>query len=150
MTTYTELTYQLVFGGKSHHKFIPEDHQEELFSYLGGALKSLDCMPLIQGGHIDHVHLVFQPSVKISLSKIVQEVKKASNSFLKSRLNDFPDFDSWQVGYGGFSYRKAEREKLINYVKGQKEHHKKVSFEEEYIRLLMEYGIDFDPKYLFI
>lgn len=149
MSTYTDLTFQVVFGGKYRQKFIPVEYQDDLFQYFGGILKKLDCVPIIQGGHIDHVHLVFSPSRKFSLSKIVQEVKKSSNKFLKFHYHKFPDFTSWQVGYGGFSYSRNERQRLINYVSNQQNHHRIVSFKEEYIGLLEEFGIEYDPKYLF-
>jgi REP element-mobilizing transposase RayT len=149
MSTYTDLTFQVVFGGKYRQKFIPQAHQDELFKYLGGTLRKLDCIPLVQGGHVDHVHLVFSPSRKYSLSKIVQEVKKSSNKFLKEHHNDFPYFTSWQVGYGGFSYSRNARNSLVNYVLNQANHHRKVTFEEEYISLLEESGIEYNPKYLF-
>lgn len=109
----------------------------------------MDCLPIIQGGHLDHVHLIFSPSRKFSLSKIVQEVKKSSIKFLKNHKLEFPNFTSWQVGYGGFSYSRNERERLINYVLNQQNHHRIVSFKEEYIGFLEEFGIEYDPKYLF-
>jgi REP element-mobilizing transposase RayT len=149
MSTYTDLTFQVVFGGKYRQKFISLEYQDKLFKYLGGTLRNLDCFPIIQGGHLDHVHLIFSPSRKFSLSKIVQEVKKSSNKFLKNHKLEFPNFTSWQVGYGGFSYSRNERERLINYVLNQHNHHRIVSFEEEYIAFLEEFGIEYDPKYLF-
>ena len=98
---------------------------------------------------MDHIHLIFSPSRKLPLSKIIQEVKKSSHKFLKARPEAFPDFQRWQVGYAGFSYHKNQREILINYVKRQKQHHKKVTFKDEYIKLLKEYGVEYCLKYLF-
>lgn len=150
MSTFTEITYQVVFGAKYRIKFLNEAHQEKLFSYIGGKLKEMDCIPFIQGGHEDHIHMIFSLSRKYALSKVVQEVKKSSNSFLKEKEDLFPNFKAWQVGYGGFTYSKSKREYLINYVRNQKNHHKNITFMEEYVNLLLKHGIKFEEKYLFI
>ena len=150
MSTYTEIMYQVVFGGKYHIPFIPEKHQDELFAYISGILKNMECFPIIQGGHYDHLHLVFSLSRKLPLSKVVQEVKKSTHIFMEERKTLFPYFDSWQVGYGGFSYSISDREKIIRYVLNQKDHHKTVTFRDEFIRLLEEHGIEYDKRYLFV
>ena len=149
MGTFTNLNYQVVFGGKDHIKFLNEEYQDELFAYFGGILKNMGCKPHIVGGHEDHVHLVFSASGKYSIGRIVQDLKTSSNSFIKKKPYLCQDFSSWQVGYGAFSYRISEVEKLIGYVKRQKEHHNNISFEEEYIALLAEHGIEFEHRFLF-
>lgn len=79
---------------------------------------------------------------------IVKDIKIAS--FLHIKENKiFPNFSGWQNGYGAFTYSLKEKERLINYVKNQEEHHKKTTFREEYISLLKEFEINFDEKYLF-
>lgn len=148
MSTYTQFTLQVVFGSMYRSKFLPRENEDLLFSYFGGILRKLDCYPLIQGWHLDHIHLVFAISRRYAISKIVQEVKKGSNKFIHERADLFPGFKGWQDGYGGFSYDKNGRDRLINYVRNQHIHHRDMSFEEEYIKLLEEHGINYDPKYL--
>jgi putative transposase len=150
MGTFTQLNYQVVFGGKNHNKFLLDQSQDNLFAYIGGILKNLGCIPHIVGGHQDHIHLVYTATGKYSVGKIVQEVKTSSHAFIKNRQELFPEYHSWQIGYGAFSYRKDELEKLIEYVRRQKVHHQSLSFKEEYIQLLKEHGIEFELKYLFI
>lgn len=150
MGTFTQLTYQIVFGVKYRRKFLRENSQDQLFSYLAGILKNLGCMPYIVGGHVDHLHIVYSATGKYSVGKIVQEMKTSSNTFMRNQPELFPNFQRWQVGYGAFSYRKDERNKLINYVKKQKSHHESLSFEQEYIQLLEEHGVDYEVSYLFI
>ena len=83
----------------------------------------------------------------IDLSDFVKEVKTALMGWIKE--NDvFPGFSHWQDGYGAFTHSHAEKDRLIEYVKNQEEHHKKVSFEEELRRLLQEAGIEFDERFL--
>jgi REP element-mobilizing transposase RayT len=102
MSTFTQLTYQVVFGGKNHNIFLPENTQDQLFAYMGGILKNLGCMPYTIGGHLDHVHMVYSATGKYSVGKIVQEIKTSTNIFMHDRHELFPDFTCWQVGYGGF------------------------------------------------
>jgi hypothetical protein len=78
----------------------------------------------------------------------VKDIKLAVSDLIKEE-KIFPQFTGWQEGYGGFTYSISAKDNLIEYVKNQKEHHKKVSFREEYISLLKEHGIEFDEKYLF-
>jgi len=148
MKTYTQFTFQVVFSSKYRRPFLHEGNEDALFSYLGGILHRMDCHPFIQGGHVNHIHLIFELSRQHAISKVVQEVKKGSNRFMKENWNRFPDFPGWQVGYGGFTYSKDARPNLINYVKNQHNHHRKITFLDEYIKLLEEHGIDYDPKYL--
>ena len=150
MGTFTQLTYQIVFGGKYRSKFLQENAQDQLFAYIGGILKNMGCIPYIVGGHIDHLHLVFSATGKYYIGKIVQNIKISSNAFMHDRTELFPDLINWQVGYGAFSYQRSKLNVLIEYVKTQKFHHETVSFKEEYIQLLEENGIEYDEKYLFI
>jgi hypothetical protein len=78
---------------------------------------------------------------------LVKDIKLASSGYIKSH-NLFPDFKGWQNAYGGFSYSFNDKDKLIEYVKNQEEHHKIVTFRDELIELLKEHGIEFDEKYL--
>ena len=90
---------------------------------------------------ITHIH----PSV--ALASLVKDIKLASSEWIK-RKKTFPKFNGWQDGYGAFTYSIKEKERLIEYVKNQKEHHATKTFREEYIELLKEHGIEFDEKYL--
>jgi hypothetical protein len=84
----------------------------------------------------------------VALSTLVKDIKLGASDLIKKELI-FPNFRGWQDGYGGFTYSISSKDNLIEYVKNQKEHHKKVSFKEEYIGLLKEHGIEFDEKYWF-
>jgi putative transposase len=84
----------------------------------------------------------------VALSQLVKDIKLASSFYIKENKLFF-GFDGWQEGYGAFTYSLKEKERLINYVKNQEEHHKKTSFRDEYMSLLNEFEIDFEEKYLF-
>ena len=83
----------------------------------------------------------------VALADLVKDIKVASSKWIKKE-RIFPAFKAWQTGYGAFTYSIKEKDNLIEYIKNQKEHHKKISFKEELIILLKEHGIDFDEKYL--
>ena len=95
----------------------------------------------------DHIHILTHMHPTISVSALVKDIKLASSDFIKSE-GIFPNFKRWQDGYSAFSESIKAKTRLINYIKNQEVHHKKVTFLEEYQALLEEYEIKFDPKYL--
>jgi len=95
----------------------------------------------------DHIHIVTHIHPTIALAYLIKDIKIASSKYIKAE-NIFPNFNGWQDGYGAFTYSISAKDNLIEYVKNQKEHHRKVSFRDEYIGLLKEHRIEFDEKYL--
>jgi REP element-mobilizing transposase RayT len=121
--------------------------REEVHRYLGGILTQLDCQPLIIGGVEDHVHVLFAQSRTITVADIVKELKRGSSVWLKSNRPDLSNF-SWQGGYGVFSIGQSQVDDVHAYIAGQEEHHRKISFQDEYRRLLQRYEIAFDERYV--
>jgi REP element-mobilizing transposase RayT len=95
----------------------------------------------------DHIHILSDLHPSISLSDYVKDIKVASSTWMKGH-NKFPNFRGWQAGYGAFTYSIREKDILINYVRNQKEHHRSESSHDEYKRLVIENGIEFDERYL--
>jgi len=148
MSTYTQILYQIVFATKSHEACMIESGREKLYKYIWGILKNKQCHLYRIGGVEDHLHIITHIHPTIAIANLIKDMKLASSSFIKSQ-NIFPNFNGWQDGYGGFTYSISAKDNLVEYVKNQKDHHKKISFREEYINLLNEHGIEFDEKYLF-
>ena len=148
MSTYTQILYQIVFATKNHEKAMIESGQEKLYKYIWGILKNKKCHLYRIRGVEDHLHIITHIHPTVAIAYLVKDIKLAASSFIKSQ-NIFPNFNGWQDGYGGFTYAISAKDNLIEYVKKQKDHHKKVSFRDEYISLLKEHGIEFDEKYLF-
>ena len=121
--------------------------QVKLYKYIWGILKNKKCHLYRIGGVDDHLHIVTHIHPTIAPAYLVKDIKIASSEYIKTE-QIFPDFNGWQVGYGAFTYSISAKDNLIEYVKNQKEHHKKVSFRQEYIGLLEEHGIEFEEKYL--
>ena len=148
MSTFTQIIYQIVFSTKNRERTLTKNNRVELFNYIGGILKNKNCHLYRINGVEDHLHIVTHIHPTISLSSLVKDIKLASSSHIKEN-NLFEEFTSWQVGYGAFTYSIKEKDRLIEYVKNQEEHHKIITFREEYIELLLEQEIEFDEKYLF-
>ena len=137
----------ITFSTKNRYPFIDKSIQEELFSYLGGICKNLECNPLIVGGHQDHIHILCLLSRKIALMKLIEELKTHSSKWIKTKGQQYQKF-YWQNGYGGFSIHPAQIDVVKDYISTQNEHHKKKSFKDEYLAFLKEYNINYDERYV--
>ena len=148
MSTYTQILYQIVFSTKDWETTMIESGQERLYRFIWGILQKKNCHLYRINGVEDHLHIITHLHPTIAPALLVKDIKLASSDFIKEE-GIFPNFNGWQDGYGAFTYAISAKDNLIEYVKNQKEHHKKVSFRDEYISLLKEHGIEFDEKYLF-
>jgi len=144
---YTQILYQIVYSTKNRKPVLKEERQAELFKYLCGILKNKKCHVYIINGVEDHIHIVTHLHPTVALSSLIKDMKIASSKWIKEK-NIFSDFSGWQDKYGAFTYSIKDKDRLIEYVKNQKKHHKTKSFKEEFIELLNEHKIDFDEKYL--
>ncbi|MBI2281831.1 MAG: IS200/IS605 family transposase [Bacteroidetes bacterium] len=147
MSTYTQILYQIVFSTKNRECTLTKSHRDELFKYIWGVLKNKKCHLYRINGVEDHLHIVTHLHPSVSLSSLVKDIKVSSSLYIKEQ-NLFKKFTNWQDGYGAFTYSIKEKDRLIEYVKNQEEHHRIKTFKEEYIELLHEHGIEFDEKYL--
>jgi REP element-mobilizing transposase RayT len=147
MGTHHQIFYQIIFGTKYRKPTIVSAHDEELYKYIYGIIKNKKCKLYRINGIEDHIHIMSDLHPSASLSNYVKDIKVASSLWMK-QTGKFPAFEGWQDGYGAFTYSVHERDKIINYVKNQKEHHKTESFYDEFRRLLTENGIEFDENHL--
>ena len=147
MSTYTQILYQIVFSTKNRERTLLKENRDELFKYIWGVLKNKNCHLYRINGVEDHLHILTHLHPAVSLSSLVKDIKISSSLHIKKQTL-FKRFTSWQEGYGAFTYSIKEKDRLINYIKNQEEHHRKKTFKEEYIALLREHEIDFDEKYL--
>lgn len=137
----------LVFSTKHRQPMILDLIREELYGYLGGICKKLDCNPIQVGGYNDHVHILCLLSKKIPLMDLVEKVKANSSKWIKTKGTDFENF-YWQNGYGAFSVNPSEIEVVKNYILNQEEHHRKKSFQEEFMAFLKKYNVEYDERYV--
>ena len=124
-----------------------KDTRPELFKFIWGLLQKKHCHLYRINGVEDHLHIVTHVHQTIAIADLVKDIKLASSEHIKS-VGLFKHFSYWQEGYGAFTYSIKEKQRLIEYVKNQEEHHKKITYQDEYIALLKEHEIEFDEKYL--
>ena len=147
MSTYTQILYQIVFGTKNRERTLTISKRQELYKYIWGILKNKKCHLYRINGVEDHLHIVTHIHPTVSLASLIKDIKIASSDYIKKN-GIFLKFGGWQDGYGAFTYSINEKNRLIEYVKNQEEHHKRITSKDELIRLLNEHGIEFDEKYL--
>jgi REP element-mobilizing transposase RayT len=143
-----KILLHLVFSTKDRKPFLRDQPlRDELHRYLGGILTNLECQPLIIGGVEDHVHLLSAHPRTATVADVVKELKRGSTVWLKTKSPVLSEF-AWQNGYGVFSIGQSQVEDVRAYIAGQEEHHRKISFQEEFRRLLERYEIAFDERYV--
>jgi putative transposase len=143
----SSVTIHLVFSTKNHRPFIVGPAAAEIHPYLMGILNNLGCPSIRIGGVADHVHLLFRLSRTRTIAEVVDIVKSNSSKWIKTKGSRYSTFQ-WQLGYGAFSIGKSETDLLVRYIENQPEHHKKLTWQEEYRRLLERYRIPFDERYV--
>ena len=146
--TFSQIYIQIVFAVKGRDNLIATEWEEELYKYITGIVQKKEQKMLAINGMPDHIHFLIGMKPVCCLSDLVREIKKSSNDFIKEKKFVKHQFN-WQEGYGAFSYSHSQFSNVISYIMNQKEHHKKMSFKDEYISLLKAFDITFDEKYLF-
>ena len=137
----------LVFSTKNREPFITAEVESELHSYMAKIFRELKSTSLAIDGTNDHVHVLFSLARVITIADLVEEVKTSSSKWIKTKGREFRNFH-WQRGYGAFSIGQSNVTALKHYIRSQKEHHQRVTFQDEYRKFLKAYGIDYDEKYV--
>jgi REP element-mobilizing transposase RayT len=146
-STYTNLLYHIVFSTKERVPLIADDWQEELYRYIGGIIRAEGGVQLEIGGIDDHVHILAKFKPAISVSEMLNKIKANSSKWANDHKMKMRKF-AWQEGYAAFSVSESQVPNLVTYIRNQAEHHRKQTFQEEFVALLKRHGIEYDPKYL--
>jgi len=145
--TLIEIYLHIVFSTKDRANIIHPEIEAELHRYMAGIVANLDSRCFAINGTENHIHTLVSLGKTMALSDLVREVKKGSTSWLK-RQGAVSRAFSWQDGYGGFSVGRSDLPAVRQYIAAQKEHHRRVSYEEEFVTLLNEHAIAYDERYL--
>ena len=143
----SKIYIHLIFHVKNNSVNIEKEAREDLYRYIGSIIKDNESIPILINGTNDHVHILFVMSKNVSLAGITEEIKHHSSRWIKTQGQQYRNF-AWQGGYAGFSVSQSIHEKTKHYIEKQEEHHLKVTFREELILFLKEYGIDYNEQYL--
>ena len=141
------LHVHLVFSTKQRMPLLHDAVREALHRYMAVVLADLGCPPTLINSVEDHVHVLFELSRTISVSAVVEAVKKSSSKWIKTQGAEFADF-AWQAGYGAFAVSESNVLAVRDYVADQREHHRSWSFQDEYRAVLERHGIAFDERYV--
>ncbi|MBK1834876.1 IS200/IS605 family transposase [Roseibacillus ishigakijimensis] len=145
-STHSSLHYHLVFSTRKRESWFEADFRPPLFAYLGGVVRGLKGVPHAVGGVADHVHLLVGLRPAHCLSDFMRDLKADSSKWIKGKLQR--KAFGWQSGYGAFSVGAPDLEKVRQYVLSQEEHHRKLSFEDEYLAFLRRGLVEYDERYL--
>jgi REP element-mobilizing transposase RayT len=144
--TYTNLLYHIVFSTKDRKPLITVDLQEELYKYIGGLIRAEGGVQLEIGGVADHIHILAKFKPAIAVADMLNKIKANSSKWAHEKKHRF-EF-GWQLGYAAFTVSESQVEHVCQYIRNQEEHHRRQSYQEEFVALLERHGVEYDPRYL--
>jgi len=145
--SYVSSYFHFVFGTKERRPLMTAALRERLFPYLGGIARENNMKTVAIGGVEDHVHILLSLPPTISPAKAMQLIKGGSSKWVHDTFPEHRLF-AWQEKYGAFSVSVSQLDRTVQYILGQEEHHRKMSFKDEFLALLKKHAIEYDEKYL--
>jgi len=137
----------LVFSTNQRAPLLDDSWRDPLHGYIGGIVRRCGSDLLAANSVADHIHLLFPLPRTIAVADLVKEIKTGSTKWIQETGPRLAKFH-WQAGYGIFSVSPSHKELVIRYIAGQREHHRTVSFQDEFRRILEKYGIQYDERYV--
>ena len=146
--TYTQLYIHCVFAVKYRAAMIQTDWEDRLHKYITGIVQNNGHKLLAINSMPDHLHLFVGLNPKQSISEMMRLVKGDSSEFINKEKFTKKKFH-WQDGYGAFSNSRSQIDGVVKYILNQKQHHSNKTFRDQYLVMLKDYAVDYDPKYIF-
>lgn len=143
--TYAQNVIHVVFSTKDRRKLLSGEMRSQMWAYATGICKKLDILVLAVGGMEDHIHFLMQIPPTLAVAKAVLTIKSNSSRWACEEGYKF----AWQQGYGAFSVSRSVVPTVIRYIQNQEAHHRRMSFDAEFLALLKKHGMEFDPKFVF-
>jgi REP element-mobilizing transposase RayT len=145
--SYVSAHFHCVFSTKERRQLITPALRERLWPFLGGIARQNKMKAIEIGGVEDHVHILLSLPSTMAISKTLQLIKGGSSKWVHETFPELRQF-AWQEEYGAFSVSVSQLDKTIGYIKGQEAHHRKMTFQEEFLVLLKKHRIEYDERYL--
>jgi len=146
--THTNLLTHVIFSTKDREPLITAALHDDLLAYLGGILREMGGALRVANARPDHVHLLCSLPPTVATSDALRVLKTNSSRWLH-RSQGFPGFD-WQTGYGAFSVSHSLVPTVVRYIREQEKHHRRVTFQEEFLAFLKKNGIAYDERYIWV
>ena len=143
----SKILLHVVFSTKNRERWLEDAMQPGLHAYLAGACRAVGSEAYRVGGADDHVHIACTLPRTLTVSKLLEEIKKSSSVWVKDQNDRFRLF-AWQSGYGAFSLGQSQLPVVLRYIDNQREHHRSHTFKEEFLSFLERYDVDYDERYL--
>ena len=143
--TFTKNHQHIIFSTAKRRKLIEKEFQPKLWAYMAGICRNHGIFVRTIGGVEDHIHMLIELPPTIAVAEAVREIKSNSSKWVNALGRRF----GWQKGYAAFSVSASNIGAVERYIRNQERHHRKISFEDEYIGFLRKHGVAFDPKYVF-
>lgn len=143
--TYAQNVVHVVFSTKDRRKVIPGEFQPRIWAYAAGICKKLGILVHAVGGMEDHIHFLIQVPPALALAKAVLAIKSNSSRWANEEGHKL----AWQQGYAAFSVSASLVPAVVRYIRNQEAHHRRMSFDGEFLALLKRHGVEFDPKFVF-
>ena len=140
-----KILVHIVFSTKDRRELITPEIEPRLYGYIGGIIENNGGRMIIAGGMPDHAHILASVG-RTGIGELVGDIKRDSSSWIKKQGPEFASF-YWQRGYGAFSIGQSQVPAVTSYIKGQKEHHNRQSWQDEFRELCRKYGVEFDERY---
>ncbi|MCL5004988.1 MAG: IS200/IS605 family transposase [Acidobacteria bacterium] len=144
--TYTDLLIHVLFSTEKRQPFLDKELRPKLFNYMSGILKRIGCTPLLINGINDHVHALFVIPPTLCVAEVIEKLKANSSKWVHETFPHKRHF-AWQAGYTAFSVSPSNRKRVLRYIAGQEEHHRRRSYQEEVLAFLEKSGIAVDPRW---
>lgn len=146
--TYSQISIHAVFAVKGRKNFITRDWRDKLHRYLSGIITENGAKSLAIGDWKDHIHIFFGMPVTTCIADFMRIIKASSSKWINEKRFVKGKFQ-WQSGYGAFSHSRSQRDGVIKYIMTKEDHHKIKIFKEEYLKMLSDFEVEYDAKYLF-
>jgi REP element-mobilizing transposase RayT len=146
--TYTQIYVQIVFAVQGRQSLIQRQHNDELQKYMTGIISRQGQKLIAINNMPDHFHILLGQTPNVALSDLVRGIKAGSSGFINDRRWVLGRF-SWQEGFGAFSYAHSQLDAVIRYIQNQQEHHRRTTFQEEYLEFLKRFNVPHDERYTF-
>jgi putative transposase len=146
--SFTGIYLHIIFSTKNRTRMLSPELRDRLFPYIGGLIRERKGDALLINGIEDHIHILTKFPATITLSDFLRDIKSISAGWVRDSFSEAGAF-GWQTGYAAFSVSRSNADTVRDYIARQEEHHKRKTFEEEYLEFLGRHGIEYDPRFVF-